>query len=399
MKKTVTRIIMGMLAALAAIAVGPLCAFGTLENEGVNPAAAQGAIQAGTVPSSIDMVLVFDVSDSMNDQSALTGSSKLQNAQNQGTAFINSIRQGQSVAAAGISTMLGIVSFSDSSRIEHNLSSNTNELTTSIANMTTGNMTNMYAGLQTGIEMLESSQSSVKILVLLSDGMNNQGHSDSEIRALANQAANDGIIIYTIGYGSASSLDEELLEYLAAQTGGLYAHEDSSDIYGAAVGIFSTLKQAELLASGETIISESIGTVSQGQTIEIDPVVMPQSGDMTAYLYWPGSKLTLQFTDPAGVQVTSSYPGYTIDNSVIPTKIVIKDAMAGTWTATVTGVEVSMAQEPFYAVTSFSPFVVGTGGGGGGGSTNSGMIFLLMIAVVGIGAVLITYAMSKRKTN
>lgn len=391
-----------MLVACMALSVAPFCAFAASSSVGTSiqasttsqaTATAQAPATAAAY-SDINMALVFDVSGSMDEPSALSGYTKLQSAKKQVSDFVRTV---SSAAAGSSSSMVGVVSFSDNGKVESALSGNVDQISAAVNDMKTGNMTNMYEGLELGIDMLQQGQAAAKVLVLLSDGMNNQGHSEAEIQQLADQAAKDGIVIYTIGFGAASNLDESLLKYLANQTGGEYAHEDSSDIYSAALGIFAMMTQAEMKAAGQQVIAQSTGAVAQGETREINPIEMPANGTLTTYLYWPGSVLTMQFVDPNNVTVTPDYPGYTIDDSAIPTKIVIEDAMAGTWTASVTGVSVSMTQEPFYALSAFAQSVVLSGGGGG--PVGGGMILVFMIAIVGIGAVLLTYAMSKRKTS
>lgn len=401
MRKSLTKIITSMLVACMALAIAPFSAFGTgfsssASGQGSTSTAPQAPMTTAAA-SDLDLVLVFDVSASMEDSSAYSNSSKLQSAKRQVAAFFTAMDNPNDTSGAGAAVRAGVVSFSDNGKVESQLTADDTQLAAAINGMRTGNMTNMYEGLDLGIDMLEASQAKAKIIVLLSDGENNEGHSDDEVRALASQAKQDGIVIYCIGFGPASSLDEDMLEYLANQTGGQYAHEDSSDIYSAALGVFAMMMQAQMQASGQTIIGQSTGAVGQGQTVSVNDIDMPQSGNLTTFLYWPGSTLTMQFVDPNNVEVTSSYPGYTVDDTTIPTKIVIQNAMAGTWKATVTGVQVSMSQEPFFTISSYSPAVAA--GGGGGGPVNGGMIFVFLIAIVGIGAILLTYAMSKRKAS
>lgn len=399
MKNKLSRIVVAMLIACLAVVAVPLCAFGVGDPATSNTQAsstAQSSVASASV-SDVDMALVFDVSGSMDTYSANSGVTKLQAAKNQVQAFVTKVKP-EDIGGSNASVRAGVVSFADDGKVVSDLSGDRDEVSSAIESMTTGEMTNIYAGLELGIEMLESSQAAAKILVLLSDGENNEGHTNDEVRALAAQAKSAGIVIYTIGFGPASELDEDLLKYLADQTGGMYSHEDSSDIYSATLGIFATMMQAQMTASGQTIIAQTTGAVSQGQTVSVDDIVMSEQGTLVTYLYWPGSVLTMKFVDPNNVEVTPSYPGYTVDDSSIPTKITIQNAVAGTWKASVTGEDVSMKQEPFYTVSSFIP-TVAVASGGGGGPVNGGMIFVFIIAIVGIGAVLLTYAMAKRKSN
>lgn len=395
MKRHLTKIIAGMLVACMALVAAPFCAYGT--GLAANSNTQTPAARSSAAVTDIDMVLVFDVSGSMDQSAAGSGVSKLQSAKNQVNGFFVSMLNQNGVSGLGGSVRSGVVSFADNGKVESGLTSDDGQLQSVVNSLHTGDMTNMYEGLALGMDMLESTQAKAKIIVLLSDGVNNIGHSDDEIRALARQAAQEGIVIYSIGFGPASTLDEDLLKYLANETGGQYAHEDSSDIYGAALGIYATMMQAQMAATGQTIVAQSTGAVSQGETAQLEDMELPQSGTLVTYLYWPGSLLTMKFVDPNNVEVTPSYPGYTVDDSVIPTKITIQNAMAGIWKRSVTGTQVSMDKEPFYTVSSLLPTMAG--GGGGGGPVNGGMMFVFLIAVVGIGAILLTYAMSRRKAH
>jgi len=77
-----------------------------------------------------------------------------------------------------------------------------------------------------------------KVIILLTDGLNNAGQYDP--REAAKLAAEWGIKIYTIGIGSQTpqrgilalmgpSLDEQLLRQIANETGGFYARADNAE--------------------------------------------------------------------------------------------------------------------------------------------------------------------------
>ena len=94
-------------------------------------------------------------------------------------------------------------------------------------------------GLATGANMLKSSESASKIVVLLTDGVNNKGNVDPITAAIAAETL--GIKVYTIGMGDPDGvlttrrgifgdqpiiqryeLDEETLQEIADTTGGKY---------------------------------------------------------------------------------------------------------------------------------------------------------------------------------
>jgi len=96
-------------------------------------------------------------------------------------------------------------------------------------------------GLATSVNRLKESKAKSKVIILLTDGVNNSGFIDPS--TAADLAANYGIKTYTIGLGSNANalapialnpdgsfrfgmtkveIDEELLESIASKTGGLY---------------------------------------------------------------------------------------------------------------------------------------------------------------------------------
>lgn len=343
------------------------------------------------ITSDASMTLVFDVSGSMDDSSAMGGMTKLDSAKKQSMDFVSSV--GGQGGAGGISIKVGVASFASDAQTDCELSADSARITDSIDALSAYGGTNIYAGLAAGINQL-AGQSGPKLMVFLSDGQSNEGGSYEDIISLAEEAHTEGIKIYTIGFGSSYDLDEDLLREIADITGGSYSHEDSSDISAATVGLFATMMGAQLQATSEVLI-ENTGTVAQDATTDVGTFDVDQSGDLTAYLYWPGSILDMQLTDPDGVLVDESYEGYTVDTTSIPTAITIKNAKKGTWHMSVFGREVSMAAEPFYAVAAFTEMaeeVVEAVGGGGYTNSGNGLFFLLIaMAIAGIAGI---FAMS-----
>ena len=359
------------------------------------PAAGQASQTSGGTAASANlaMSLVFDVSGSMGDTSGLNGATKLDAAKKQSIDFVNSVHKTGTDANGGVPVQIGVASFSSNGKSECELSTDSDQVSAAISGLRAWGQTNMYDGIDQGLQQL-SKASGEKMIVLLSDGYNNQGHSNDEVIALANQAASQGVKIYAIGFGPTGDLDEDLLRQIASITGGTYAHEDSSTLSSAAVGLFGTMMEAQLSATGRVLLSQT-GTVAQGATASLGTFTVDEAGTLKAYLYWPGSDLKMVLHDPDGVEVTEGYPGSSIDASTIPATITITAVKRGTWDVSVFGKEVSMANEPFYAATAL---VAGTGravGGGGGSGDGSGWLFLVgVLAVACIGGV---YAFSVRR--
>lgn len=346
------------------------------------------------VSSDVLMSLVFDISGSMDDASAFGGMTKLASAKQQSTAFVSSVqRQG---GIGGMSIKVGVASFATNATTNCGLSNDPNDINDSINSLRADGRTNIYAGLAEGIAQLESDDGE-RLLVFLSDGLSNEGGSRSDIIELAHQAADEGIKIFTIGFGRSNDLDESLLQEIASITGGEYSHEDSSELMSAAVGLFASMMNASLSASSQVLLSET-GTVQQGQTVAVGTFDVSGSGTVQAYLYWPGSILDLKLTDPDGNVVKEGYAGCAIDASSIPTLVTIDNAKPGTWDLAVYGQEVSMSEEPFCAVAAFDETAAtAPTSSGGGTSTNNGEGLIFITIVVAIACVVGLFAYTKRR--
>lgn len=368
-----------------------------LEKNAQQPTDPSGTKPAIALSSDASMMLVFDVSGSMDDSSAMSGMTKLDSAKKQSTDFVSSV-SGQG-GAGGVSVRVGVASFATNSETNCTLSNDPATINDSIQGLYAHGRTNIYAGLSEGINQL-AGESGPKLMVFLSDGQSNEGGSESDILTLAEEAHKEGIVIYTIGFGDSGDLDENLLRQIAEITGGSYSHEDSSDISAAAVGLFATMMGAQLQATTSQVLIESTGTVQQDGTTQVGTFDVTTNGDLVTYLYWPGSILDMQLTDPDGVVVGEGYQGYTIDNSTIPSSITITNAKKGTWHMSVFGREVSMAAEPFYAVAALNEIaeeIVAPISTGGGGATNSGGGMLFLLIAVAVACLSGVFAMSVRR--
>ena len=97
-------------------------------------------------------------------------------------------------------------------------------------------------GLGTAINRLRESKAKSKVIILLTDGVNNRGHIDP--RSAAELAKEFDIRIYTIGCGTIGKapiqhrgriyydevkIDEPVLKYIAKETGGLYFRAANKD--------------------------------------------------------------------------------------------------------------------------------------------------------------------------
>ncbi|MFV0237754.1 MAG: vWA domain-containing protein [Flavobacteriales bacterium] len=108
-------------------------------------------------------------------------------------------------------------------------------------------------GLGTAVNHLKDSKAKSKIIILLTDGINNDGFVDPII---ASEIASDNHIrVYTIGIGSnqrsslfnlGGGLDEKLLQQIAKNTGGFYFRATSSTSLSSIYDEINQLEKSEI---------------------------------------------------------------------------------------------------------------------------------------------------------
>ncbi len=181
----------------------------------------------------IDIMLVMDLSSSMLAQDFKPD--RLSVSKEMAVEFVKKRRFDR----------IGLVVFSGEAFTQCPLTTDHQVLTDFLKNLQCGMLedgTAIGMGLATGVNRLKDSDSKSKILILLTDGVNNAGYIRPE--AAAEIAKNFGLKIYTIGTGSVGTaltpigrrrndgvyifgmaeveIDEPLLTRIAAETGGKY---------------------------------------------------------------------------------------------------------------------------------------------------------------------------------
>lgn len=175
--------------------------------------------------NSLDMVFVIDYSYSMswNDSSYLRKTVT--------NEFIKKLREDIDKAA--------IVSFIKRPTVLSQLTNDKDSLTEAVNSIVNDDGYGTYAGtngssaIKTAIDLFEHSTASNKYIVFLTDGEDTEvSYSYSDLTA---DAKNKGIVIYSIGLGTA---DVDLLTEIATNTGGKYYHASvANDLYDIYDGI------------------------------------------------------------------------------------------------------------------------------------------------------------------
>lgn len=143
------------------------------------------------------------------DTSGSMGGTPIANVRTALGSFIKDMDQGQEMA---------LVTFESEAFIQVPMTTDKAAVQTAVSTLGDGGGTNIDAGIQAGVQVLESG-SGIKTMMLLTDGQ-----SDVDMDKVL-QAKNAGVTIYTIGFGG---VNDELLQEIAETTGGRYIRAESS---------------------------------------------------------------------------------------------------------------------------------------------------------------------------
>ncbi|NTU71564.1 MAG: VWA domain-containing protein [Coriobacteriia bacterium] len=250
---------------------------------------------------------------------------------------------------SGVNSKVGLVRFNEAAEPIESPTVKYKKLRTSIQGLDAGGSTNLVDAIQTGMEQLAGANSPV--MILLSDGVDEQGNTNDQIISAADEARDKGITIYTIGFGTPGyDIDEELLKAVAGNDD-RYSYADPSSLVGLAGGFLYSQ-----VAATSQVLGKYQGSVAQGQTDSAGSFTVGEtSGTLQAVLYWPGSTLELKLKDPDGVEIADGYPGLKVVRSTSPAQVFIENAKQGDWELSVYGESTSMDQEPYYALAAFEP--------------------------------------------
>ncbi len=285
----------------------------------------KGEVCDGFYP--VDVVLVFDNSGSMDDDG---WDDNISDWQPIGDA---KIAAKDFVDILGTNDKAGLVSFNTVATLEQGLTFDKNAVKTAIDGMSAGGWTNMSQGIDfANEELINNGRTDTPwVEVLLSDGNNNCGSKDppadchQRVFDSAQEAADNGIVIYTIALGNNSN--QSLMEEIANITGGksYYApdSEDLEEIYEEIAEEVTTIAGTNIVVidylPGYVELNESTlppectyDDIERKITCELDDLHINETATITfnIYLHQFGYTLTNVYPD-SGVEYLN-YNGTTI---------------------------------------------------------------------------------------
>lgn len=213
----------------------------------------------------IDIVLAIDVSTSMLAQDFKPD--RITAAKEVAASFV----------ADRATDRIGLVVFAGESLTQSPLTTDQGTLQTMLARIRSGVIEDGTAignGLATSINRLRESEAKSKVIILLTDGVNNRGQI-SPLTA-AEIAKEYGIRVYTIGVGTRGQapypatdmfgnqtvvmadveIDEQILESIAEQTGGQYFRAVDKQMLKAVYDQINTLEKSKVEVAHYTILHE-----------------------------------------------------------------------------------------------------------------------------------------------
>jgi hypothetical protein len=200
------------------------------------------------------------------------------------------------------------------------------------------NMTSMGDGLQAAQTELEKGNTNIpQGIVLLSDGYDNYPLRVEDV--LPNIPGKTDI--YTISLGSDS--DENLLNRIAAETGGFYSYAPSENRLSL---IYNTIKSK---VSGQQTVALKSGQIALNETLEHQVYIDQGAVLFEGVITWPGSDLDLEIIDPLGNVIghNSNLSNVIFREGPTFEKYRILNPIPGLYTFRITGVDISGLTEPY----------------------------------------------------
>ncbi|MBT1177697.1 VWA domain-containing protein [Bifidobacterium callimiconis] len=199
--------------------------------------------------------------------------------------------------------------------------------------------TNIGAGLQTAVDMLDQQKDPnlPSVIVLLSDGNTDMPNDDAKQQSLATKAQaienarKNGYKIYTVSLNANGKADSNELKQIASATGGEFREvtkaSDLQDVYSL---YYSLLFNANTDGSGDIVIPDS-GT-AEG-TFDVAKVGVEEANILVS-----GNVTDYSFTDPSGKQMSRDTLAGTTFVGDSFTSVKITQPAAGQWKYSISGV-------------------------------------------------------------
>ncbi|NUC74033.1 VWA domain-containing protein [Haloterrigena sp. SYSU A558-1] len=225
----------------------------------------------GTEIENADFVFVLDESGSMSG-------APIDYAEDAAKRFVGALTDDERA---------GLVGYDSSASLDQSLTTDHDALNRSLERLDAGGGTHTEAGLRVGLDHLESAgwENRSDVMILLSDGKSN---SDSDPLSVAEDAADAGIEISTIGLGN--SIDENELREIAAITGGDFHHvEREEDLPETFERVAENQTGVDLRDTNGDGIPDLVAEMDLsmptgepgvvGEPLNLDPIALDTSGD------------------------------------------------------------------------------------------------------------------------
>jgi uncharacterized repeat protein (TIGR01451 family) len=184
----------------------------------------------------VDVVLVFDVTDSMNWEFSGGGGQKLAGAKDAALTFSNQLADPDESQVYTRPSQVGVVSFNTASTLDAPLTDIRSTVEDAIDALVASDTTNTTPGMREAIHEITSIRhrpSNVPVIVFFSDGANTNSSDDGRTKALADAAKAAGIRIVAIALDPPSQPATQLMQDIASP--GLYfeafSRQELVDIY------------------------------------------------------------------------------------------------------------------------------------------------------------------------
>ena len=327
------------------------------------------ALPPGTAETAT--VLLLDISGSMGR--SWQGGYKIESAKEAALSVVDMIEQESQ--ASGVRHEVAVATFNSGARLDLPLATNYPQVRQAIQFLTPTSGTNMGAGLQQANQALGGVANAKKIIILLSDGLSNEGMSrDQILDGPVRDAAQAGTCIYTVGFGDAQDLDESLLRQIAQAACGQYAYASTP------YDLLRVYVEIRHRSSGGTIIDRFGGQIRQDETTQVRTVqVEANQSEMLATTAYGGSRLDLILTDPRGRRVDANYPGATLATYARMAYTIITDPLPGIWQVAVYGASVPEGILDFETILSTRPSAVPVA------PSSTGLLLLVVFVAVLMG--------------